>query len=126
VSTAAQTIVSAAVTDVWVKVKQGFGRLLGKDDPHQTEIAERRLEQTRTELATASQAELANREARLARACEIRLNDLLDDNPDHRVASTQTARPWPPSAATGRPACGMSPFPVISSARYARSRATVP
>ena len=49
-SLAGQTVVTAAVTDAWGTAKRGFARLLGRGDPARTELAERRLEQTRDQL----------------------------------------------------------------------------
>jgi hypothetical protein len=81
-SLAGQTVVAAAVTDGWEAVKRGFARLLGRGDPARAEVAERRLEQAREELAgvPADQMELVR--DRLAAAWQTRLLDLLEEHPE--------------------------------------------
>jgi hypothetical protein len=55
---AGQTVVAAAATDVWGKAKQGFARLLGRGNQSRVEVAERRLERTREQLASVPAAEV--------------------------------------------------------------------
>jgi hypothetical protein len=45
--------VTAATTDAWEAAKRGFARLLGRGDPKQEQLAERRLAETREQLAAA-------------------------------------------------------------------------
>jgi hypothetical protein len=78
VSLASRTVLAAAATDGWEMAKRGIARLLGRGDPHRTEVAERRLEQTRQQLAGASGAE----RAQLAISWQMRLSDLLEEQPD--------------------------------------------
>ena len=78
---AGQAVVTAAATDVWAKFKTGIARLLGRGDKDKAAAAERRLEDTRRELAETGQAELAMAQARLAAAWQTRLADLLEDDP---------------------------------------------
>ena len=81
-SLAGQTVVSAAVTDAWGTAKRGFARLLGRDDPSRTELAERRLEQTRDQLTGIPVAELERARAELEATWRTRLLDLLEEHPD--------------------------------------------
>lgn len=78
VSLASRTVLAAAATDAWETAKSGIARLLGRGDLHSTEVAERRLEQTRQQLTGASPADRAQLEA----TWRTRLLDLLDEQPD--------------------------------------------
>lgn len=44
---AGNTVVAAATTDAWEAARRGIARLLGRGDPSRTEVAERRLAETR-------------------------------------------------------------------------------
>ena len=81
-SLAGQTVVTAAVTDAWGTAKRGFARLLGRGDPARTELAERRLEQTRDQLTGVPAAELERARAELEATWRTRLLDLLEERPD--------------------------------------------
>jgi hypothetical protein len=81
-SLAGQTVVTAAVTDAWGTAKRGFARLLGRGDPARTELAERRLEQTRDQLTGVPAAELERARADLETSWRTRLLDLLEEHPD--------------------------------------------
>jgi hypothetical protein len=81
-SLAGQTVVTAAVTDAWGTAKRGFARLLGRGDPSRTELAERRLEQTRDQLTGVPAAELERARAELEATWRTRLLDLLEEHPD--------------------------------------------
>ena len=81
-SLAAQTVVAAAATDAWALAKRGFARLLGRGDSTQTELAERRLEQTREQLTGVPAAELEQERARVAATWQTRLLDLLEEHPE--------------------------------------------
>jgi hypothetical protein len=81
-SLAGQTVVTAAVTDVWGTAKRGFARLLGRGDPARTELAERRLEQAHDQLTGVPAAELEQVHAELEAAWRTRLLDLLEEHPD--------------------------------------------
>src|SRR5580658_2985453 len=70
---AGQAVVTAAATDAWAKFKTGIARLLGRGDTGKAAAAERRLDDTRCELAATGQAELAAAQARLAAAWQTRL-----------------------------------------------------
>ena len=80
-SLAGQTVVTAAVTDAWEAARRGFARLLGRGDPKQTEVAERRLEETRGQLTRPQGADLEQARAALAAQWATRLADLLDEDP---------------------------------------------
>jgi len=81
-SLAARTVVAAAVTDAWGITKRGFARLLGRGDVGQTELAERRLEQAREQLAGVPVADLEQLQAQLEGTWQTRLLDLLEEHPE--------------------------------------------
>lgn len=74
-------LVSAMATDGWTSAKQGFARLLGRGQPEQQEVAERRLERSRQELAVRSGTELEQARIEQEAAWRLRLSDLLEDDP---------------------------------------------
>jgi hypothetical protein len=78
---AGKTVVAAATTDAWGKLKQGVARLLGRGDPAKTQVAEDRLEDTRSRLAGVTGAELESTQSELALAWQTRLADLLEEDP---------------------------------------------
>ena len=79
---AGQTIVAAVATDAWDLCKRGFARLLGRGDPNKEQLTERRLEETRQQLAgtDSDQARAAQ-----AVAWKTRLEVLLEENPGAEV-----------------------------------------
>jgi hypothetical protein len=79
---AGQAVVTVAATDAWGKVKVGAARLLGRGDKDKAAVVEQRLEDTRHQLATAAETELAATQVRLAAMWQARLADLLEDDPD--------------------------------------------
>jgi hypothetical protein len=81
-SLAGRTVAAAAAGDGWEAVKRGLSRLFGRGDQARAEVVERRLDQSREELAgvPAGQAELAWN--RVAAAWQIRLLDLLEERPE--------------------------------------------
>ena len=81
-SLAGRTVVAAAVTDAWETAKRGFARLLGRGDSGRTELAERRLEQTREQLAGCPATELERAQSQLEGTWQTRLLDLLEEHPD--------------------------------------------
>jgi len=80
-SLAGQTVVKAATTDTWDAAKRGIARLLGRGDPKQEQLAERRLEETRGQLAGIEGTDLEQARSSLAAQWATRLADLLDVNP---------------------------------------------
>jgi hypothetical protein len=80
-SLAGQAVTKAATTDTWEAAKRGIARLLGGGDPEQEELAERRLEQTREQLARAGGAGGEKVRAALAAQWATRLADLMEDDP---------------------------------------------
>jgi hypothetical protein len=96
---AGQAVVVAASTDAWAKAKAGLARLLSRGDPGRARAVEGRLEDMRGQLAAASGAELAARQASAAGAWQARLEDLLQDQPglaaDLRVLVAQIRAPLP-------------------------------
>ena len=78
---AGNTVVAAATTDAWEAAKHGIARLLGCGDPTQEQLAERRLEETREQLAGATGTDAEQARAALAAQWATRLADLLDVDP---------------------------------------------
>ncbi|WP_327105990.1 hypothetical protein [Nonomuraea glycinis] len=74
-------LVSAMSTDAWTSAKQGFARLLGRGGPERQEVAERRLERSRQELAGATSREPERARVEQEAAWRLRLSDLLEDDP---------------------------------------------
>ena len=80
-SWAGQTVVAAAVADVWEAARHRFARLLGRGDPHKTRLAERRLAETHEQLTAAQGADLEVVRAALEGLWVTRLADLLEEDP---------------------------------------------
>lgn len=79
---AGQTVAAAAITDMWESARGRIARLLGRGDAHKTEVAERRLIQTRQELeAAAPGTALEQAQKAEAERWAVRFGDLLDDDP---------------------------------------------
>jgi hypothetical protein len=57
-SLAGRTVAAAAAGDGWEAVKRGLAGLFGRGDAARAEVAERRLEQAREELAAVPAGEL--------------------------------------------------------------------
>ncbi len=81
-SLAGNTVVAAATTDAWETAGQRFARLLGRGDPEQEQLAERRLAETREQLTGAEGADLERARAALAERWAGRLADLLEEYRD--------------------------------------------
>ena len=73
------TVVTAADTDAWDTARRGFGQLLGQRDPEQTKLAERRLDETRDQLAVAAGAQREEVRTTLAERWAGRLTDLMEE-----------------------------------------------
>ena len=80
-SLAGNTVVAAAVTDAWEAAREKFARLLGRGDPARTRLAEQRLGETRDRLANASGSEWEQVRSMLAERWELRIADLLEEDP---------------------------------------------
>ncbi len=78
---AGQTVAAAAVTDVWEATRHKVARLLGRDDPRKTEVAERWLDETHQQLTAAEGADLEPIQTAAAQRWEGRFADLLDEAP---------------------------------------------
>jgi len=78
---AGNTVVAAATTDAWEAVRQKFARLLGRGDEKKEQLADTRLAETRQQLAGASGQELERALAELGRLWQVRLADLLEEDP---------------------------------------------
>lgn len=78
---AGNTVVSAATTDAWEAARRKFAQLLGHGDRDRTRLAESRLDQTRQQLEAVTGQELERAQAELGRAWQVRLQDLLEEDP---------------------------------------------
>lgn len=78
---AGNTVVAAAAADAWEAVRQKFARLLGRGDPRKEQLADQRLEDTRQRLTGISGQELARAQAELGKLWQVRLADLLEEDP---------------------------------------------
>lgn len=82
---AGQTVVAAAITDVWESARHKFAQLLGRGDVSKTLVADQWLELTHRQLTAVASAELKQvREAQAQRWAD-RFADLLDEDPDVAV-----------------------------------------
>src|SRR5450755_1892656 len=104
---AGNTVVAAATTDAWEAARRGLARLLGRGDPDRTQVAERRLAETREQLTAAEGTDLEQVRAALAGRWAGRLADLLEEHPDAEadlralVQEIQAALPPGTVSATG-------------------------
>ena len=78
---AGNTVVTAATTDAWEAARRKFARLLGRGDAKKEQLADKRLEETRRQLAGVSGQELEKARADLAKAWQVRMADLLEEDP---------------------------------------------
>src|SRR5215469_5941328 len=78
---AGNTVVAAATTDAWEAARGKFVRLLGRGDAKKEQLADKRLEETRQQLAAVTGQELERAQAELARAWQVRMADLLEEDP---------------------------------------------
>ena len=78
---AGNTVVAAASTDAWEAAKHKLTRLLGRGDPRREQLAEDRLEETRQQLAGVSGQEREKAQADLGQVWQVRLADLLAEDP---------------------------------------------
>jgi hypothetical protein len=78
---AGNTIVTAATTDAWEAARRKFARLLGRGDSKKEQLADKRLEETRQQLAGMTGEELEQAQVELARAWQVRMADLLEEDP---------------------------------------------
>jgi hypothetical protein len=78
--TAATTLVTAAATDTWGAARAGFLRLFHRGD--RTALAERRLDDTSTEIERADSGDRDRVRGELAGGWRTRLADLLEEHPE--------------------------------------------
>jgi hypothetical protein len=78
---AGNTLVAAATTGVWEVAGRKLVPLLGGGDRKKEELAERRLQETRQQLERVSGRELEKARADLGRVWQVRLADLLEEDP---------------------------------------------
>jgi hypothetical protein len=82
---AGNTVVAAATTDAWEAGRRKFAQLLGRGDPDRAKLAEDRLDQTRQQLEGVTGQALERTQAELGRAWQVRLQDLLEEDPSIEV-----------------------------------------
>jgi len=78
---AGNTVVAAATTDAWEAARRKFAQLLGRGDSKKEQLADRRLEETRQQLEGASGQDLEKAQADLEKVWQMRLQDLLEEDP---------------------------------------------
>ena len=78
---AGNTVVTAATTHAWEAARRKFARLLGRGDVKKEQLADKRLEETRQQLAGVSGQELEQARADLVKAWQVRMADLLEEDP---------------------------------------------
>lgn len=94
---AGNTIVAAAVTDAFEGMRATVARIFGRDKPDT--VIQRRVDETRQQLATVAPGEREGAHATQARRWETRFLDLLADHPEAAgelralVAEFQSALP---------------------------------
>lgn len=78
---AGRMVATAVDTEAWETARCGFAQLLGRGDVTQTQIAERRLDETRKQLTDTATTDMGRTRAALAGRWAGRLEDLLEENP---------------------------------------------
>jgi hypothetical protein len=78
---AGNTVVAAATTDAWEAARRKFARLLGRGDAKKEQLADKRLEETRQQLDGVTGQKLEKAQADLAKAWQVRMADLLEEDP---------------------------------------------
>ena len=78
---AGNTVVAAATTDAWGAARHKFAKLLGRGDKKKEQLADKRLEETRQQLAGVSGQELEKAQTELGRVWQVRVADLLEEDP---------------------------------------------
>jgi len=78
---AGNTFVAAASTGVWEVAGRKLVPLLGGGDRKKEQLAERRLKETRQQVERVSGRELEKARADLRRVWQVRLADLLEEDP---------------------------------------------
>jgi hypothetical protein len=101
-SLAARTVVGAAATDGWGLIKSRISRFFGQGSVARAELAERRLEQTRTQLEKTATNDLEQTNEQLIATWRIRILDLLEEYPEAvaelRMLMQETEGQFPKSA----------------------------
>jgi hypothetical protein len=82
IALAGNTVVAAATTDAWEAARRKFAQLLGRGDPKKEQLAEARLAETRQQLAGISGQELEKARADLEQVWQLRMKDLLEEDPE--------------------------------------------
>jgi hypothetical protein len=80
-SLAGNTVVAAATTDAWEAARRTFAHLLGRGDQDRARLVQRRLDETRYQLEGITGKELEQARRNLEKAWQVRLADLLEEDP---------------------------------------------
>lgn len=80
-SLAGNTVVAAATTDAWEAASRKFAHLLGRGDQDRARLVQRRLDETRYQLEGITGKELEQAWRNLEKAWQVRLTDLLEEDP---------------------------------------------
>jgi hypothetical protein len=103
---AAQTMIAAASTDAWTVAKKSVARLFGRGDVDRENAVERRLDQTQRELESATGQARDEITGRLVTAWQVRLADLLEEQPqvagELETLVEQLQASLPPGSVTAR------------------------
>jgi hypothetical protein len=79
---AGNTVVTAATTDAWEAVRHKLAKLIGRGDAKKEQLADKRLVETRQQLEALSGQELEKARADLGKIWQVRMADLLEEDPD--------------------------------------------
>lgn len=74
-------LAAALGTDAWRFTRDSLARLFGRKEPSRAALVERRLDDAAAEIAEADDADLPAVRARQQAAWEVRLTDLLEEDP---------------------------------------------
>jgi hypothetical protein len=81
IALAGNTVIAAATTDAWEAARHKLARLFGRGDAKKEQLTEKRLEEARQQLAGVSGQELEKARAELEKAWQVRMADLLEEDP---------------------------------------------
>ena len=121
---AGNTIVAAAVTDAFDGVRLKVARIFGRDKPDPR--IQRRLDETRQQLAAAAPGDLESERAAQLRQWQTRLADLLADHPEAAadlralIAEFRSAPPQPGGNVTNTISGTVGDGPVLMGRDFGR------
>lgn len=104
IALAGNTVVAAA-TDAWEAARRKFAQLLGRGDPNKEQLVGRRQNDTCQQLGRISDQELEKVQADLGKVWQVRIADLLEEDPGVE-AELRALVEEVPGAAAGRGGVG--------------------